>query len=196
MIAGSAIALYALVGCVVGGLIGAAGVFLGLLGGRRLRELPRVKCVATDFELGFQKAGPARSATCSFELDLFNEGQLATGIRGVSVALRKEAGGPDVVARLKDPASGQPLWAIDLPARRWSHASAHALFEGEEAERLGGFRRAYLVGRFPDGRAFELKIIERADFAASPKRVASEREDYGAKRNFRSRFLERGRAAE
>ena len=189
-----AVALFVLAGCAVGGAIGVGGVVLGLLLGRRFRERPRVRCVATDWRLDFQKEGSVPRVVCSFELDLFNEGRLATGIRGVSVALYGE-GVPVVIGRLKDSASGEPLWAIDLPPRKWAHASARVLFEGEEARELGRFRRANLFGRFPDGEVFELGIIERGDFVASPKRATSEREDHIAKRNFRSRLLGRRRRA-
>lgn len=190
----AAVALYAAIACVVGGTIGVSGVLAGLLVGRRLRERPRVKCVATDWRLESRNNGAGREAVCSFELDLFNEGLLATGLRGVSAALRAEDG-TVAVGRLKDPVSGEPLWAIDLPARRWAHASARVVFKGEEARALMGFRRADLLGRFPDGAAFELKIVERGDFVASPKRASSGREDYTAWRNLRSRLFERGRHA-
>ncbi|MBD0355234.1 MAG: hypothetical protein ICV58_08685, partial [Rubrobacteraceae bacterium] len=82
--------LLVLAGCAVGGGIGVAGVLLGLLAARRLRERARVRCVATDWQLEFQKSGELHEAVCSFELDLFNETQLATGLRGVSVALYGE----------------------------------------------------------------------------------------------------------
>ena len=34
----------------------------------------------------YEGAGPLGRAVCSFEVDLFNEGALATGLRGPSVA--------------------------------------------------------------------------------------------------------------
>ncbi len=188
------VVLLVLAGCAVGGGIGVAGVLLGLLAARRLREQARVRCVATDWQLEFQKSGELHEAVCSFELDLFNETQLATGLRGVSVALYAEE---DEVAigRLKDPISKEPLWAIDLPARRWTHASAYVLFEDEEARMLSGFRRADLLGRFPDGRLFKLTIVERKDFVASPKKLVPNRQEYLASRNFYSRLRGRRRTA-
>ena len=156
----------ALAGCLVGGTIGVVGVLLGLLAARRLRERARVRCVATDWQLEFQKTGALHEAVCTFELDLFNEGQLATGLRGVSVALYGEDE-KVAIERLRDPTSKEPLWAIDLPSRRWTHASAYARFEDEEARMLSGFRRASLLGQFPDGRAFELTIVERRDYVAN-----------------------------
>ena len=188
------VVLLVLAGCALGSGIGVAGVLLGLLAARRLREQARVRCVATDWRLEFQKSGALHEAVCSFELDLFNETQLATGLRGVSVALYGE---DDKVAieRLRDPTSKEPLWAIDLPSRRWTHASAYVLFEDDEARMLSGFRRADLLGRFPDGKVFKLTIVERRDFVASPKKVVSSRQEYVASRTFYSRLRGRRRTA-
>ncbi len=182
--------LLVLAGCLVGGGIGVAGVLLGLLAARRLRERARVRCVATDWQLEFQRSEELHEAVCSFELDLFNETQLATGLRGVSVALYGEDDNV-AIGRLRDPTSKQPMWTIDLPSRRWTHASAYVAFEGEEAQMLSGFRQADLLGRFPDGRVFKLTIVERRDFVASPKKVVPNRQEYVANRNLYSRL--RGR---
>jgi hypothetical protein len=75
-----------------------------------------------------------------------------------------------VIGRLKDPASIEPLWAIDLPARRWAHANAYAAFEGKDARRLSGFRGANLLGQFPDGRRFDIAIVRRHYFFVSQRR--------------------------
>jgi hypothetical protein len=187
------VAGFVLAGCAVGGAIGASGVLAGLVVGRRFRELPRIRCVATDWELRFEKVSSGRRAVCTLEVYLFNEGQLATGVRGISIALHVD-GERVLVERLRDSASEEPLWSIDLPPRRWTHASAWAIFEHEEARQLEGFRRADLLGWFPDGGSFELKIVERQDFVASPKRDNSDRHDYVASRNLRSRFHARRRS--
>jgi hypothetical protein len=188
------VVVFALIGCLVGGGIGVAGMLLGLLAARRLREHARVRCVASDWQLEFKKTGALREAVCSFELDLFNEAQLATGLRGVSVALYEEDE-KVAIERLRDPTSKEPLWTIDLPSRRWTHASAYVLFEDEEAQMLSGFRRADLLGRFPDGRVFKLTIVERRDFVASPKRIVPDRQEYAANRNLYSRLRGRRRTA-
>ena len=60
---------------------------------------------------------------------------------------------------------------------------------------FSGFRRADLLGRFPDGRTFQLTIVERRDFVASPKRAVSDRHEYVANRNFYSRLRGRRRTA-
>ena len=188
------VVLFVLAGCAIGGGIGVAGVLLGLLAARRLRERARVRCVATDWQLEFQKGGELHEAVCSFELDLFNETQLATGLRGVSVALYGEDE-KVAIGRLRDPTSKEPLWPIELPSRRWTHASAYVVFGDEEARMLSGFRRADLLGWFPDGRVFKLTIVERQDFVASPKKVVPSRQEYVANRNFYSRLRGRRRTA-
>ena len=77
----------ALAGCLVGGTIGVVGVLLGLLTSPRRRERWRVRCVATAWQLEFQKTGARREAGSSVELDLLSGGQRATPLRGLSVAL-------------------------------------------------------------------------------------------------------------
>lgn len=186
------VAVVALAGCALGGGIGVAGVVAGLLIGRRFREFPRIRCVATDWEMTFEKTVSGRRAVCSFELDLFNQGQLATGLRGVSVSVRRGDGRVSV-ERLRDRGSDEPLWSIDLPPRRWVHASAYAIFEDEEIGEPSAFRSAHLLGQFPEGKMFDLKIVEREEFVAAPKRATSDRHHYVASLNFRSRRLARKR---
>jgi hypothetical protein len=186
----------ALIGCVVGGSMGVGGMLVGLLVARRLREMPRVKCVASDWDMTMHEGtGPLAQVVCSFEVDMFNEGALATGLRGPSVGFDGEDGERVAVTRLKDATSRRDLWALDLPSRKWTHASVYALLEGKEAQDALGFRRVHLVGEFPDGKAFEIKMVERADFVATSKRAADARKDYVAGRNLRARFLERRRTA-
>lgn len=181
-----------LIGCAVGGTIGVAGVLVGLLVARRLEEMPRVKCVASDWNLTVHEgAGPLGRAVCSFEVDLFNEGALATGLRSPCVAFEGEDGARVAVAHLKDAVSEQRVWALDLPSRSWTHASVYALLEGEEVRGAARFRGVRLVGEFPGGKTFEIKVVERADFVATRKKSADARKDYIANRNLRSRLLER-----
>jgi hypothetical protein len=49
-----------LAGCAVGGAIGVVGVLVGLLVGRRLREMPRVRCVASDWDLKTGRSARSR----------------------------------------------------------------------------------------------------------------------------------------
>lgn len=188
-----------LIGCAVGGTIGVAGVLVGLVVSQRFREMPRVKCVASDWDVTvYEGAGPLGRAVCSFEVDLFNEGALATGLRSPCVAFDGEDGARVAVVRLKDAVSKRDLWALDLPPRKWAHASVYALLEGDEAQDTLGFRRVHLVGEFPGGNVFEAKVIERGDFVAARKRAGDARKDYVASRNLRARFarfLERRRTA-
>jgi hypothetical protein len=183
-----------LVGCAVGGMIGVAGVLVGLLVARRFREMPRVKCVASEWNLtAYEGEGPLGRAVCSFEVDLFNEGALATGLRSPCVAFDGEDGACVAVTHLKDAASKRDLWALDLPPRKWAHVSVYALLEGEEVQDVVGFRRVYLVGEFPGGKTFASKMVERGDFVATRKRAGDARKDYVASRNLRARSLERER---
>ena len=184
-----------LIGCAIGGAIGVAGAVVGLVVARRFREMPRVKCVASEWNVTvYEGAGPLGRAVCSFEVDLFNEGALATGLRGPCVAFDGEDGARVAVVRLNDAGSKLDLWALDLPSRKWAHASVYALLEGEAQDALG-FRRVYLVGEFPDGNVLEAKVVERGDFVATRKRAGDLRKDYVASRNLRARFLERKRTA-
>ena len=186
----------ALISCAVGGALGVAGVLVGLLVARRFKEMPRVKCVASDWNLTvYEGAGPLGRAVCSFEVDLFNEGALATGLRSPCVAFEGEDSARVAVVRLKDADSKRDLWALDLPPRKWAHASVYALLEGEEVQDALGFRRVHLVGDFPGGKTFEAKVVERGDFVATRKRAGDARKDYVASRNLRARFLERRRPA-
>jgi hypothetical protein len=120
---------------------------------------------------------------------------LATGLRGPCVAFEREDGARVAVTHLKDAVSKQRVWALDLPSRSWTHVSVYALLEGEEAKDAQGFRRVHLMGEFPDGKTFQTKLVERADFAATRKRAGDARKDYVASRNLRARFLERRRTA-
>jgi hypothetical protein len=184
-----------LAGCAVGGAIGVVGVLVGLLVARRLREMPRVRCVASDWDLKiYGETGPLGRAVCSFELDLFNEG-LATGLRGLSVVFYGEDGNRAAAGRLSDSVPRRRLWTLDLPSRRWVHASVYTLMEGETVRDASGFRRVYLVGEFPDGTTFERKIVERQYFVAARKITAGARKNYLASHNFRSRLLGKRRAA-
>lgn len=183
-----------LAACALGGAIGVVGVLVGLLVSRRLREEPRVRCVASDWDLKvYGETGPLGRAVCSFEMDLFNEG-LATGLRGLTVVFYGEDG-KRTATRLGDSVSRRRLWTLDLPSRRWVHASVYALLEGEAVSEASGFRRVCLVGEFPDGTTLERKVVERQYFVAARKTAADARKDYVASRNFRSRLLGWRRAA-
>ena len=74
----------------------------------------------------YGETGPLGRAVCSFEIDVFNEG-LATGLRGLSVVFYGEDGRRAAEGRLSDSVSGRDLWMLDLPSRRWVHASVYAL---------------------------------------------------------------------
>ena len=191
MTSGMVAASYALIGCLIGGVLSVGGVLLGVRMGRRFRELPRVKCVAANWELAFEKAGPIRLATCTFKVDLFNEGQLATGLRGVSVALRVggeggRGGGHGWTPQRSHFQRASLGYRPAGPAL--GHANAYAAFEGKDARMLSGFQGANLLGQSPDGRGFDIAIVRRGNFLASSKKVVLERQERIARRNLLARF--------
>ena len=147
----------AVYGGIAGGVLAMVGVLLGVLVERQLQWRGKVRCVVSDWDLDFQQAGELNQATCSFEVDLFNEQPLATGLR--DVLLREGV-------------------TLNLPPREWVHASLHGRFDDREARKLRSFQRAEFVGYLPDGRAFRQRIIGRKDFIARRKRLFSSRKDY------------------
>ena len=158
-----------------GGVLAALCVLAGMFAGRYLRERGKVRCVVWGWEM--TEAGALGQAVCSFEVDLFNERPSPTGLRGVSVEFFRN-GERLAASPLRISVSDEELGVLNLPSRRWVHTSLYTLFEGEEARRLTGFRRAEFVGYFPDGRAFRRKIVERKDFVVGHKKKTIKRKDY------------------
>ena len=158
-----------------GGVIAALGVLVGMSVERRLKERKKVRCVVSGWDM--TEAAPLGWAACSFEVELFNEETLPTGLRGVRVEFVRDGKRP-ATGRLRLPASTEVLGVMNLPPQRWERAILHAFFEGEEARNLAGFRQADFVGYFPSGKEFRRKIIERKDFVAARKRGRAGRKVY------------------
>ncbi len=155
-------------------LIGASAVTLVE---RYLRDRGEVRCVVYDWELAFLEAGlPGHQAVFSFEVYLFNEDPSWTSLRDASVAFFRD-GAREVVIRLRDSSSDE-YPTLELPPQQGVHASLYAVLESEEAREVAGFRRADFVGRLPDGKTFERKIAEQANFLASRKRGGVRRKDF------------------
>src|ERR671932_2895821 len=148
-------------GGLVGGVLGMIGVLAGMLLERHLQGRGKVRCVVSDWEV--TEVEPLDQAFCSFEVYLFNERLLATGLRDVSVAFYRD-GEQGRVYLLKDRASSESLKVLDLPPRRWVHVRPYAMFEGKEAQTLAGLRRVELVGCLPDGSKFRQTILARENF--------------------------------
>ncbi len=166
----------ALYGGISGGVLAMLGVLVGVFLERQLQWRGKVRCVVSDWDLSFQHAGELTQATCSFEVDLFNEQPLATGLRDVRVVFIKDDG-QEIVGRLRDVLLREGV-TVNLPPREWVHASLHGRFDDREARKLENFRRAEFVGYLPDGRAFRQGIVGRKDFMARRKRLFPGRKDY------------------
>ena len=166
----------AVYGGLVGGVIAMIGVLLGVLVERQLQWRGKVRCVVSDWNLSFLQAGELNQAMCSFEVNLFNEKPLATGLRDVRVVFVWDDG-EEIVGRLRDVLLREGV-TLNLPPREWVQASLHGRFDDQEARKLHSFRRAEFVGYLPDGRAFRQRIIGRKDFVVRRKRLFSSRKDY------------------
>jgi hypothetical protein len=162
-------------GGLVGGVLGMIGVLAGMLLERHLQGRGKVRCVVSDWEV--TEVEPLDQAYCSFEVYLFNERLLATGLRDVSVVLYRD-GEEGWVCLLKERITAEKLQVLDLPPRRWVHVRPYATFEGQEAQRLIGVRRVDLVGRFPDGSEFKQQVVGREDFFATHSAPVDLRRDY------------------
>jgi hypothetical protein len=167
-------AVAAIYGGLVGGVLAMIGVLAGMALERRLQSRGKLRCIVSDWEL--TDVGALGQAFCSFEVYLFNERILATGLRDVSVVFYgdSEQGWGYL---LKDRASSESLRVLDLPPRRWVHVRPYALFEGKEVE-FTGLRQVDLVGRLPDGSEFRQKILAREDFVATRSEPMGPRKDY------------------
>jgi hypothetical protein len=168
-------AVAAVYGGLVGGVLAMIGVLAGMALESRLQRRGKLRCVVSDWEL--TDVGPLGQAFCSFEVYLFNERLLATGLRDVSVVFYRD-GEQGWVYLLKDRASSENLRVLDLPPRHWVHVRPYALFEGKEAQELTGLRRVELLGCFPDGSEFRQNILAREDFVATRSEPVGPRKDY------------------
>jgi hypothetical protein len=168
-------AVAAVYGGLVGGVLAMIGVLAGMALESRLQRRGKLRCVVSDWEL--TDVGPLGQAFCSFEVYLFNERLLATGLRDVSVVFSRD-GQQGSVYLLKDRASSESLKVLDLPPRQWVYVRPYALFEGKEAQELTGPRQVELVGRLPDGGEFRQKILAREDFVATRSEPVGPRKDY------------------
>ena len=166
----------ALFGGISGGVLAMLGVLAGVFLERQLQWRGKVRCVVSDWDLSFQQAGELSQATCSFEVNLFNEQPLATGLRDVRVVFVRD-NGEEIIGRLRDVLLREGV-TVNLPPREWVHANLHGRFDDREARKLESFRRAEFLGYLPDGREFRQRIIGRKDFMARRKRLFPGRKDY------------------
>lgn len=173
------------VALVIGALVLAGLVVVGFAD-LYLRKRGEVRGVIYDWELGISEgAQPSgERAVFLFKGLLFNGTPTPKSLRRPTVELfPRDDAQEEVVARLKDPASGEYLRALELPPRRVVHVRLYASFEGEEARKLAvGFRRACFVGRFWNGGVFVRQISGRGDFVARRKKVGASQKNFAASR--------------
>lgn len=178
----------AVYGALVGGVLAIFGVLAGMFVARYLERRVVLRCVISGWELTFLEGGPlgdgeeaafpgVDQAEYSFEVAIFNEDRLPTGLRGVCAALLRDDE-RELICDLEDPASLRKVEVLNLPPRQWVHARLRGRFEGEETRTLRRLRRADFVGYLPDGKVFRRKIVDRKDFRASRKRTTVRRKDY------------------
>jgi hypothetical protein len=115
----------------------------------------------------------------SFEAYLLNPRPSPMTLRSASMVLLGDDGRV-LRSDLRHSASDEPLGALELQPWQVVYMSVYALFEGEEARKVSGFRRAHLIGLFAGGETFEWKIPGRENFVAGWKRPGSERKDFAA----------------
>ncbi|MGH3106486.1 MAG: hypothetical protein ACRDM3_04725 [Rubrobacteraceae bacterium] len=168
-------AVAAIYGGLVGGVLAMIGVLAGMALERRLQSRGKLRCIVSDWDL--TDVGSLGKAFCSFEVYLFNERILATGLRDVSVVFYRD-GEQGWGYLLKDRASSESLRVINLPPRQWVHVRPYALFEGNVVQELTGLRQVVLVGHLPDGSEFRQRILAREDFVATRSEPVSPRKDY------------------
>ena len=171
-------AVAAIYGGLVGGVLAMIGVLAGMFLESRLQRHGKLRCVVSNWEL--TEVTPLGQAFCTFEVYLFNESILATGLRDISIAFYQDSES-ELVCSLKDRPSAQSFRVLDLPPRRWVHARPYALFEADEAQRLIDFRRVEVVGRFPDGSIFRQMVVSREDYVVTRSRPVGSRMDYAAR---------------
>ncbi|MBV9455282.1 MAG: hypothetical protein JOZ19_14400 [Rubrobacter sp.] len=166
--------IYFALAIVLGVLLLLTVVFVTL----RLQKRARVRCVVWDWELVLREDGTDEHAMFSFECYLLNDGRLRTSLSGVYVVFVRD-GAREVAGHLMDLFSGEELQrALDLPPGQGIRLSLYSTFEGEEGRKASGFRRADLVGRFPNGRIFRRRIAGREDFVVGHKRVGASRKNF------------------
>lgn len=170
----------------VTGLVGVAGVFLGIFADRLVQRYGKLRFESDAWE-AFYSAGaddyggtpgvePSGvrdvprdtpvSVRYSFEAKLFNEKEVDTGISDVRVAFWWDDGGQSE-DRPYDTASGRVVAGqmtadhadvLDLPSRRYVQLRLHGYLGDEPARKLPGCKKVVFRARFPSGRKFERPI--------------------------------------
>ena len=145
------------------------------------RRRRKVRCLACNWRLTSRRVGSLeqQQVVFSFEAYLLNPRPFPMTLSGASMVLLGD-NGRVLRSDLRHSVSDGPLGALELQPWQVVYVSVYALFEGEEARELSGFRRAHLIGLFAGGETFEWKIPGRENFVAGWKRAGSERKDFAA----------------
>jgi hypothetical protein len=144
------------------------------------RRRRKVRCLAWDWRLTSRRVGSLeQQAVFSFEAYLLNPRPSPMTLHSASMVLHGDDGRV-LRNHLRHSASEGLLGALELPPWQVVNLSVYALFEGEEARKVSGFRRAGLIGLFAGGETFEWKIAGRENFVVGWKRPGSERKDFAA----------------
>jgi hypothetical protein len=144
------------------------------------RRRRKVRCLACNWRLTSQRVGSLeQQAMFSFEAYLLNPRPSPMTLRSASIVLHGDDGRV-LRSHLRHSASDGPLGALELQPWQVVYVSVYALFEGEEARKVSGFRRAHLISLFAGGETFKWKIAGRKNFVVGWKRPGSERKDFAA----------------
>lgn len=179
-------------GELITGIVGIAGVLLGLFADRFLQRQGKVRCeiepmklsiIATDDNEDTVRALPVPrgmlneeiadrnrgfgdpAARCFVEAKLFNEKEVKTGIRDLTVTFGKVE---RIYQKMLDRSTWQPATAgsrqmdylevVNLPSREWVSLSLMGNIEFCDAKKLECCDSAWLCGYFPDGAFFSAQI--------------------------------------
>jgi hypothetical protein len=164
------------------------GVVAGLFGERYVRRIGDLRCKVAGVELVAENGGDpvslsldaivpeivdaASFITCKFNVKLFNEKDVPTGLRDLMVIFHSKMG-PDVEAQPYDRATWRsegrvpgfvgiptidPVQVINLPAGVWVNIDMECSLDGEDKDQLPWCDRIELRGFLPAGAAFEQEI--------------------------------------
>lgn len=177
----------AVISAVMTGLVGIVGVLVGLFADRMLQRTGKLRCEIGEFRLLGEKSPgesvslmglpvPAsvveqvRSLDYSFNVKLFNEKDVSTGLRDVAVVFHLSDGrrmvrmSPDLNTQ-RNVEGGtviDPLEVINLPSRQWVSLELFGTISAD-MELLTQAERAEFRGYFPTGRVFRRSIDKFAN---------------------------------
>ena len=166
------------------GLVGVVGVLVGLFAERMLQRIGKLRCETGEFRLSGEKA-PAESVSLmglpvppsvieevrffnySFNVKLFNEKDVSTGLRDIAVVFHLRDG-RRMVREPHDQSTqcdvgGQiamdPLEVVNLPSHEWVSLELFGTISAD-MELLVEAHRVEFRGYLPTGRVFKREITK------------------------------------